>query len=130
MRYPTLPMTIAALIAAAAGCAPAAPVADNVNVSEIAGRTAGDPTRCVLIIQGEALRLAEGQRLTLVYGRGQTIWVNRLGGTCAGLERDYSLIVDPIGAHYCRGDRVRSIDPVSRVPGATCFLGDFIPYTR
>ena len=130
MQYPTIPTTLAALIAVAAGCAPAGPMAENVDVSEVTGRTAGTPTRCVLIIQGDALRLAEGQRLILIYGRGKTIWVNRLGGSCAGLEHDYSLIVDPIGAHYCRGDRVRSIDPVSRVPGATCFLGDFIPYTR
>ena len=130
MRHPVMPTTMAALIAVASGCAPAEPVTADAAVSEIAGRTAGAPSRCVPVIQGEALRLAEGNALALVYGRGQTIWVNHLGGHCAGLERDDSLIIDLIGTQYCRGNRVRSIDPVSRLPGATCILGDFIPYAR
>ncbi len=130
MNHASNQMAVAALAAFAAGCAPAEPVNSNPAIGEIVGRTAGLAQRCVPIIQSEALRLAEGQTQVLVYGNGRTIWLNRLRSNCAGLERDDTLIVEPIGSQYCRGDRVWSFDPVSRIPGAACMLGDFIPYTR
>jgi hypothetical protein len=46
------------------------------------------------------------------------------------MDRMQILVVEPIGAQYCRGDRVRTMDPVSRIPGPACTLGDFIPYSR
>ena len=130
MSNGSIPLVAAAAIAMAAGCAPAQPVPSSPVISELAGRTAGPPRRCVTIIRTEALRLAEGQTEVLIYGNGRTIWLNRLRPGCAGLERDDILIIDPIGSQYCRGDRVRSVDPVSRVPGAACILGEFVPYTR
>jgi hypothetical protein len=95
---------------------------------ELAGRTAGPAARCVPVERSEALRLS-GDR-TILYGRGRTIWVNRVGTDCNGIRRSDILIVEPIGAQYCRGDRLRSLDPVSRVPGPGCLLGDFVPYRR
>ncbi len=71
-----------------------------------------------------------GDDRTLIYGRGRTVWVNRLGPDCRGIRRSDILILEPIGASYCRGDRVRSTDPVSGIPGPGCRLGDFIPYRR
>jgi hypothetical protein len=96
----------------------------------MAGRIAGPAERCVPIIQGDALRLAEGQTEVLAYGHGRTIWLNRLRSSCAGIDPDDTLVVQSIGSQYCRGDQVRSFDPVTRIVGASCVLGDFVPYIR
>lgn len=97
-------------------------------LQELAGRIAGAPQRCVVTQQNEPLRL--GAERTILYGRGRTIWVNRLGPDCTGIGPNDILIAEPVGASYCRGDRLRSLDPVSRVPGPGCLLGDFVPYRR
>ena len=110
------------------GCAPVGPTAPTVPIPELAGRTAGAPQRCIHVNQMEALRLAGSQ--TALYGAGRTVWVNHFGSNCAGMDRSYTLIIEPIGSQYCRGDLVRSIEPVSRVPGPACVLADFVPYTR
>jgi hypothetical protein len=77
-----------------------------------------------------SLRLAEGDRRTILYGNGRTVWVNRLATSCAGLSRSDILVIQPVGSRYCRGDLVRTLDPISRLPGPACILGDFVPYTR
>jgi hypothetical protein len=112
-----------------AGCA-APPPRGNApaQVQELAGRVAGAPQRCIPFNRTDPLRMADGR--TLLYGYGRTIWVNRLGPRCSGFPRDAILIAEPLGAQYCRGDRIRSVDPVSHLPGPACIIGDFVPYTR
>ena len=97
--------------------------------SDLAGRVAGAPQRCMPIERDQALRVDEGNRHTLLYGYGQRIWANHLAPNC-GFNRGDVLVVKPIGSNYCKGDLVRSFDPVSRFPGSSCILGDFVPYTR
>lgn len=97
--------------------------------SELANRIAGKPERCTLIQAGEALRVSDTDPHLLLYGRGRTIWANRVTPAC-GINRNDILVTDPIGPNYCRGDLVRSFDRVNKVPGAACKLGDFVPYTR
>lgn len=97
-------------------------------LQELAGRTPGAPQSCVVIQRSEPLRL--GAERTILYGRGRTVWVNRVGPDCAGIRRQDILIAEPLGARYCRGDRLRSLDPVSRTAGPGCLLSDFIPYRR
>lgn len=72
--------------------------------------------------------MADGN--ALLYGHGRTIWVNSFAERCAGLRAGDVLIVETTGSGYCRGDLVRTLDRVSRVPGPACILGDFVPYTR
>lgn len=64
-----------------------------------------------------------------LYGAGRTVWLNVPPGDCGGLRDSDVLVTEPLG-QYCRGDLVRSIDRYSKIPGPTCRLGDFIPYTR
>ena len=118
----------AALSACLAACAASPPGPVTAQPTELAGRVAGGAQRCVLIVQGEGLRLADSH--TILYGQGRTLWVNRLAPECSGLSRSDALVIEPLGSQYCRGDLVRTIDPVSRLPGPACRLGDFIPYTR
>ena len=40
------------------------------------------------------------------------------------------LVFEPTGGSYCRGDIVRSVDRDSHIPGPSCVLGDFVPFTR
>lgn len=105
------------------------PGASPAQVTQLAGRTAGAPQHCVLMQPGESLRSAEGDGHTLIYGSGRTIWVNHLGSQC-GFHWNDTLLTEPFGSHYCRGDIIRSFDPTSHIPGPSCILGDFVPYSR
>lgn len=118
----------AALLCLAMSCAPAEPTAGPAVIPELAGRTAGAPQRCVPTQLTGAMRIA-GPGVVL-YGSGRTIWVNRLASPCPGMSRMNSLIVEPFGAQYCRNDRIRVVEPLSKIPGPACQLGDFVPYTR
>jgi hypothetical protein len=118
----------ASLAVLAGSCAPAQrPTAPTV-IPELAGRTAGAPQRCVPTRPSDSLRIVDAQ--TVIYGSGQTVWVNRPASTCPGMDQMDVLVVDLIGSQYCRGDRVRTIDPVTKIPGPSCILGDFVPYRR
>ena len=66
----------------------------------------------------------------LLYRNGSKLWVNQLQDGCGGFGRWDVLVTEPIGTQYCRGDLIRSFDPVSKIPGPSCRLGDFVPYTR
>ena len=117
------------LVPALAGCAAPPPTAPgNAPIAELAGRVAGAPERCVLTTQSEGFRAAS--RNTLLLRRGKSIWVNQLQDGCGSFGQWDVLVTEPIGTQHCAGDLVRSFDPVSNIPGPTCRLGAFIPYTR
>lgn len=118
------------LAALLAGCTapPPAPVPANAPISELAGRTAGPAQRCIQIVPNESLQIVSPN--ALLYGAGRTVWLNRPPGDCRGLRESDILVTDPVSAQYCRGDLVRSFDRHSRIPGPSCRLGDFVPYTR
>ena len=84
---------------------------------------------CVLIQASEALRVSDTNRHVLLYGSGKTIWANQLAPAC-GFGRDDVLITEPTGSYHCRGDLVRSMDRLSHIPGPSCVIGEFVPYTR
>lgn len=122
-----LGVVVISLIIVACVAAPA-PV-ELRRASELVGRTAGPPRRCVPIERSVALTIANGDTHKLLYRRGRTVWANDLGPDC-GFAANDTLVVHPIGSSYCRGDLVRSIDPASGTRGPACFLNDFVPYTR
>ena len=95
---------------------------------ELADRTAGDPQRCIPARQNEALSIVDSR--TVVLRSGPTVWVNRLDGDCPGLRPMNTLLIEAHGSQYCRGDRVRGIEPGSTIPGAICVLRNFTPYRR
>jgi hypothetical protein len=127
---PSIPLLSFLLVAAgcAAGDGPTTRAAESELAQALAGRSPGEARNCVPIQSGRALRTIDAQ--TLLYDSGDTIWVNRLEGRCPGLRPSDPLIVEPTGSQYCRGDRIRSLDPVSRIPGPVCILSDFVPYRR
>jgi hypothetical protein len=119
-------MVLAAIVGS---CAAPPPQAGPRQATELAGRVAGAPQRCVLIERDIGLRVADGDRGTLLYGTGKRIWANHLAPGC-GFNQGDVLVVQTIGSDYCSGDLVRSFDPVSRIPGPGCRLSEFVPYTR
>ena len=109
-------------------CAAPPPESAPGQATELTGRVAGAPQRCVPIERDISLRVADGDRNSLLYGSGRKIWANHLPAGCGFNPRDI-LVIQPIGSDYCQGDLVHSVDPVSRFPGPSCYLGDFVPYT-
>ena len=122
LAFAIIALPIAACVATPAGM----PVG---QARDLVGRAAGAAQRCVPIERSVALTVADGNTHMLLYGRGKTIWANDLGANC-GFARGDTLVVQPIGANYCHGDLVRSVNPFSGIRGPSCFLGDFVPYTR
>lgn len=120
-----------ALIAfALSSCAAPQPRGDTQGPpSELVGRTPGRPQQCVLIQRMDSLRVADNNRHTLLYGSGRTVFANNLARECT-FGWDDILVTEPVGSQYCRGDIVRSFDRQSKIPGPSCVLSDFIPYTR
>ena len=122
-------VTLLFFIAVLGSCAVSPPESGPRQAAELSGRAPGAVQHCVLIEQTQALRVSATDRHTLLYGDGKMIWANRLGPSC-GFSSSETLITEPIGSYYCRGDLVRSFDPFTRIRGPACVLNDFVPYTR
>ena len=113
---------------AAGSCAPAPMQTGNGLARELAGYTPGPAQTCVGTWQNQNLRVIDAS--TLAYGYGRTIYVNRLAAPCPALEPTNTLIVDAQAGQYCRGDRVRGLEPGGIIPGPSCALSDWVPYRR
>ena len=111
-----------------AGCSSSPPTGPQGPIPQLAGRTAGTPRSCVTIQRDENLVVVDSR--TVLYGSGKTVWLNHLRTECPGMNGMNILVTEPHGGQYCSGDTVRSLDPVSKVPGPTCVLGDFVPYSH
>lgn len=129
LRYDRVMRTRLILLALlVSACAAPQPSSPQRQAVELAGRTAGAARDCIPIVRTEALRVSDSDPHTLLYGMGKTIWANNLGPNCGFAVND-ALITEPI-FRYCKGDIVRSADRMSRIPGPSCALNDFVPYTR
>jgi hypothetical protein len=120
-------LIVAAL--AISSCAPSAqPQAANLAV-ELAGRTAGPPQDCISTFSDQNMRPLDSR--TIAYGMGRTVYINHLRGECYGLNPYSTLVAYPfIGNQYCSGDRFRAVEPGVNIPGASCNLGSWVPYTK
>jgi hypothetical protein len=121
-------MLIAAAGLAASCSRPVTPPGQDF-AQAVAGRTAGPPQTCVTSNPSENLHVIDPR--TLAYGYGKTIYINRLPAACPALSQFNTLIVEGgTGGQYCRGDRVRGLEPGAIIPGPTCNLGDWVPYRQ
>ena len=116
------------IVAAAAGCAPQ-PAPDTSGLArELAGYTPGQPQSCIGTFANQNLRVIDPQ--TIAYGNGRTIYVNKLQAPCPAVDQLNTLIVEAQVGQYCRGDRVRGLEPGGIIPGPSCVLQDWVPYRR
>lgn len=120
------------IIAAAAlslSCSHPAPLPGSGLAQETAGRVAGPPRTCISSYPSENLRILDPQ--TVAYGFGGTIYINHLPAACPVLSQFNTTIVEADdGQQYCRGNRIRGLEPGGIIAGPICNLGDWIPYKR
>jgi len=121
------PLIVLAGIALASCTRPAVPAQDAL-ANELAGFVAGAPQTCVPTSPNQNLRVIDAR--TLAYGYGTVVYVNHLGSDCPALSPYNSVLIDAQGGQYCRGDRVRGLEPHAGIPGPWCNLGDWIAYRK
>jgi hypothetical protein len=97
---------------------------------QLAGKVAGTPVNC--ISDYNATNLVRVSDDILLYRvSGNLVYQNKLRYSCPGLARDDDIIVsEQFGGQKCRGDLIRLVDRTSGIPGATCSLGEFVPYRK
>jgi hypothetical protein len=124
-----LPVLVLAALVGSCVAPPPEPLGPR-QVTELVGRVAGAPQRCIPIQPDGNLRPSSSDPGTLLYGNGTLIWANHLSpGGCHFSFSDV-MVLNPTGSSYCQNDVVRSVDASSRMPGPSCFMGPFIPYRR
>ena len=119
------------LVLVLAGCAPSelgTEAREQAFAREIEGRVAGERETCVSSTPQQNLRVID--RRTVAYDKGSTLWVNRLDADCPALDPHNNLIVEASSGQYCRGDRIRGLEPGATIPGPICILRDWTPYRR
>lgn len=102
--------------------------ADRELARALEGRVAGKPADCISSMLGSGPQIIDSH--TLLYRQGSRVWRNDLDGGCPGLDEGDTLIIEMHGPQLCRLDRIRVREPGSSIPGPTCSLGQFTPYTK
>lgn len=92
------------------------------------GRVAGEPQTCIRTIPTQQITTIEGT--AYVYGRGNTIYVQRTRSPEA-IDRSDTLVVRRFnGSQLCRQDVATTVDPVNGFFIGVVQFADFVPYTR
>ena len=68
-------------------------------------------------------------KVALVYGRGDTIWVNR-PDNAKSLDDDEILVTKTSGSQLCKLDIVQTMDRSAHFITGFVSLTDFVPYKR
>ena len=143
-RFFTTPL--AALAAGAALAAPAfaegqgdAPDAEASETREMTkgekrlaklleGREAGEPVNCIRTLPTERMQTIDGT--AYVYGRGDTIYVQRTTDP-EDIDSNDALVSRRFNAtQICRQDVMTTIDPMLGFFTGAVFFEKFVPYTR
>jgi hypothetical protein len=121
---------------ALAGCAASAEMqaSDEARASKelagaLKGRTAGEPRDCISASGLNGPQIIDSD--TLIYREsGRRIWVSELGAKCPGMQPLNTIVIELHGSQICRNDRFRVLEGGSTIPGPTCMMGKFTPYTK
>ena len=93
----------------------------------LAGRVAGEPVHCISNYDTREMRVID--KTALVFGRGNTIWVN-VPRNAADLDDDDILITHPSGSQFCDLDIVTTAERSGGFTNGFLSLGRFVPYRR
>ena len=93
------------------------------------GRVAGEPRNCIQSLPTQ--RFTTINRTAYVFGRGDTIWVQRTRRPDQINDRE-TLVMRRFGAatQICKQDVATTIDPFTRIFTGAVFFEEFVPYTR
>jgi len=92
------------------------------------GRVAGKPVRCIQAFRNLSMQTIDGT--AYVYGRGDTVWVQRTREPELIDDNDYLQVIRRDSARLCREDHTVQIQRYSGIFTGTVFFDDFVPYTR
>lgn len=128
MRMPAL---AALSVLALAGAADARPrqTGESQLASLLNGRVAEQPVSCIRTPPTSELKIIDGT--AIVFGRGNTIYVNRTQDPGSINDR-HTLVMRKFGngTELCRTDVVTTFDLTTHVYTGNVFLSDFVPYRR
>lgn len=93
----------------------------------LAGRVAGKPQTCISLSDSRDMRVID--KTAIVYGWGNTIWVNRTNDP-ASLDSDDILVSRVWGASLCSLDLLQQHDRSGGFWRGFVSLGDFVPYRK
>jgi len=92
------------------------------------GRVAGEPVSCIRTLPNQRMETIDGT--AYVYGRGNTIYVQRTRHPDQ-INDNEALVINRFNAtQLCRMDVITTIDQVNRFFTGAVFFDDFVPYTR
>lgn len=92
------------------------------------GRVAGEPVRCIPAFRNLSMQTID--RTAYVYGRGDTIYVQRTRNPKQIDNSDYLRVIRRDSTQLCREDQTVQVEPFSGMLSGAVFFEDFVPYTR
>lgn len=106
------------------------PRAERELADALKGRVAGPPQRCISNFPNTQVQVIDDW--TILYDEGATIYVQNPRGGCTGLGNgSRTLIARQVGtSQMCDGDINETVNLQTRIGGAPCVFGPFIPYTK
>ena len=106
------------------------PQAEADLAKALAGRVAGTPVRCIPTYRADDMQIIDDW--TILFKDGSTIYLQNPRGGCPGIGSHRNVLVSrPMPSNQlCSGDIQQLFDPVSRIGGGACVLGEFVPYTK
>jgi hypothetical protein len=118
-----------ATLLAGAGAAQAKPreTGEQRLQKRLEGRVAGPPVNCLSMSQRDDVEIID--RTALIYGSGNTIYVNRPRHP-ESLDSDDILVTRLHGPQLCKLDLVRLRDRISNTSTGFVTLEEFVPYRR
>ena len=93
----------------------------------LVGRVAGKPVHCISQYDTREMQVLD--KTAIVYGWGNTIWVNTPRNV-ADLDDDDILVTRLSGSQFCNLDIVNTVDRSGGFTNGFISLGDFVPYRR
>ena len=91
------------------------------------GRIAGAPEHCISHFDSREMQVLD--KTAIVYGWGNTIWVNT-PRNAEDLDDDDILVTRTSGSQLCDLDIVTTLDRSSQFFNGSISLGRFVPYRR
>jgi hypothetical protein len=126
-KFATAVIAATALLAAPSLLAKPRLTGEERLAKRLEGREAGKPQSCLPSWETRDLEVIDG--VALVYGHGDTIWVNR-PDNAKDLDDDEILVTKTSGSQFCRLDIVQTMDRTSHFTTGFVALGDFVPYKK
>jgi hypothetical protein len=101
---------------------------ENELAELLEGRVAGEPQTCIRQLSSDHVKTID--KTAYIYGRGDTIYVQRTSNPERIDDRDVLVSRRFSSTRLCRTDVTNTVDPLSGMVNGAIFFQDFTPYTR